>query len=433
MVRGGKTLDELSTDLSPPHLKTLPVWTPWRDDIALGDAAVRERMRFLFTPLAVPTLSAEGARAGLGPEGPTGASRDGRGTADIATRPEPRLNRPIAARLPNADISEAAQIAAAERMGLHVPVEAPTLSSKGAMAGLGPFSPSSSSKKAKSAAMATELAGSVAKVRLAARKATAMEALPVPALSDRSRRAGITGKGPIAAASKGFEMRLPKGPLAQDRERWASGTQARISAASKGLGLPDMAWGDHGPAPAKPEPKRTWVGVQGDATECVENCTTACADLAVPSRAAVDKAPPKRELEKERVPSDACPPIPSGPGSVEAPSRCDAAMAPGEILRNWQVLSPLPTDEARARVPPASHTAGAVERLQKKSSTREACACNDCARDETRYQNMRARDQGAPGAARSTRDRVLSAKARRTVLRLLLRAATVRGMVARRG
>src|SRR5437773_1459229 len=221
--------------LSPPHLKTIPVWTPLRDDIALGDRAVRDRMRFLFTPLALPTLSAAGARAGLGPDGVTG--RDRPQTDGVDTRPDPRLDRPIASRIPGADIGEAAQMADAERMGVHVPVEAPVLSANGKNAGLGPFAKGSVADAARATAMAKELAASVSKVRMAASKATAMVSRPVAQISDRSARAGITGRIPIPAKDKGFEMRVPKAPVAQDRERWASGTQDRIAGASKGLTL----------------------------------------------------------------------------------------------------------------------------------------------------------------------------------------------------
>src|SRR5690348_4357067 len=34
--------------LSPPHLKSLPAWTRWRDELAVADANVRSRLRFLF-------------------------------------------------------------------------------------------------------------------------------------------------------------------------------------------------------------------------------------------------------------------------------------------------------------------------------------------------------------------------------------------------
>src|SRR5690349_11514528 len=106
--------------LSPPRLKSIPAWTPWRDDLALSDRAASARLRFLFTPLAAPSLSAAGARAGLGPDGVTGAEKPQ--TEGVDTRPDPRLDRPIASRLAD-DISEAGQIARAERMGVHVPVE----------------------------------------------------------------------------------------------------------------------------------------------------------------------------------------------------------------------------------------------------------------------------------------------------------------------
>src|ERR1044071_1283138 len=207
--------------LSPPHLKSLPAWTPYKDDFALGDRAVRARMRFLFTPIALQSLSAAGARAGLGPDGATGADKTH--TDGVDMRPDPRLDRPIASRIPGADISEAAQRAEAERMGVHVPVEAPVLSANGKNAGLGPFAKGSVGDAARAGAMAKELAASVSKVRMAARKATGMVSRPVAAISDRSARVGITGSKPIAASGRGFEMRVPKGPVAQDRERWKSG------------------------------------------------------------------------------------------------------------------------------------------------------------------------------------------------------------------
>jgi hypothetical protein len=129
------SLDEVSMDLSPPRLKTLPVWTPWRDDLALSERAVSSRMRFLFAPLQVRTLSVAGARAGIGPDH---EARDGPGTDGVATRPSPSLNIPTASRIAD-DLSEAAQQAHARMLGLQTPHETPHLSSNGARAELGPF------------------------------------------------------------------------------------------------------------------------------------------------------------------------------------------------------------------------------------------------------------------------------------------------------
>jgi V8-like Glu-specific endopeptidase len=228
-------------------------------------------------------------------------------------------------------------MARAEQMGVHMVVEAPVLSAAGRMAGLGAFGPSSSSPSAVRNASMNDLAMARSKVAMAGRKTTVMMSRPVAPMSDASGRVGITGKNPIPASAKGFAMRVPKGPVAQDRERWASGTQDRITAAAKGLSLANMDWGDHRAAPPKPQPKRTWIGKQGDATECPDNCTEACADLAVAPHSAVNKtAAPLRELQKETVPSDVCPPIKSSIGSLEAMLRSDARMletSPPELIR----------------------------------------------------------------------------------------------------
>ena len=92
-------------------------------------------------------------------------------------RPDPRLDRPVASRLPD-DIGEAAQMRQAERMGVHVPVQAPVLSANGKNAGLGPFA-KGTADTARAGAMENELRMSVSKVRVAAQKTTAMVSRPV--------------------------------------------------------------------------------------------------------------------------------------------------------------------------------------------------------------------------------------------------------------
>lgn len=365
-------------DLSPPRLKSLPAWTPWRDDLALSDRTVGARMRFLFTPVRAPSLSAAGARAGIGPDG---AARERPNSPDVDTRPDPRLDRPIASRLAD-DISEAAQITQAERMGLHMPVKAPELSATGAKAGLGGFGPNSSSKRAKLAAAMSDLAMSVSKVRMAAQKTTAMQSGPIAQISDASGKVGITGRNPIPAAGRGSTMRVPKSPVAQDRERWASGTSDRIAGASKGLSLANLDWGDHRGAPAKPQAKRTWVGKQGDATECPENCTEACTDLAVAPHAAVNKAWQLRELQKERAVSDVCPPLTSSTGTLEmmlARDRHLAATAPEALRRTWASRPPVlrSTTRTGSLKPTLGATRGFPE-LSAGAASGKRCGCSDC-------------------------------------------------------
>jgi len=318
-----------------PLRRVIEPWTRPPDDIATSSGFVGARNRGAF-PLSLPMLSANGARAGLGPDR-TGPDSSGAGN-DVPTRPDAALSRPAMSRV-GADIGTAVEVAQARALGLDKPPPPPELSLAGARAGLGPFAKGSATDTARANAMANVLAQSISQIRTNARALLGQASTsiaPIQPLSDSSSRAGLSGSAPTAAASKGFSMRVPKSPVAQDRERWASGTQARIAGASKGLGLAKSDWADHY-ASAKPQPKRTWVGVQGDATENPFD-TGACSDLALPPHAAVNKSAPLRELEKERVPSDVCPPLQSSVGILESILSRDArlaAVSPARLFRRW--------------------------------------------------------------------------------------------------
>src|SRR5205823_7976142 len=105
-----------------------------------------------YTPLPIPTLSAAGASAGLGPDR---VAPGGAGGSDVPTRPSPALSRPIPSRI-GEDIGVAAEMERARRMGVQTPLPAPTLSPNGARAGLGPFVTGSSGDKARADAMARD-------------------------------------------------------------------------------------------------------------------------------------------------------------------------------------------------------------------------------------------------------------------------------------
>lgn len=251
-------------DLNSRRAKSFPSTTKLVDAFGKSEDAVRAIMRTRFMSAAAPTLSRDGATAGL----PRGTSND----QITSARPD-KLG---------SSRSELKQLA----MHAQATPSPPALTSAGRRAGI-------SVRKLGSNLASEALATSVALVRDSAR--SLLVSSVIPPTSSIQDRAGLTAVGSATRSRRGDR------PVAQDRVRWASGTMVRLGSAARGLNVPRLDQRGRKPL--------TKMGALAEGTECLTGCAGGCDDGQRAASGGSSENVVKRELDKQQAPSLDCPPL----------------------------------------------------------------------------------------------------------------------------